>query len=143
MYVDEEEVVTAFVCGIPALSVGTRLALSVWNWKNFLTDSSASSRGIQLWQAAATFSNVTIPAPATFPCRYGNPFRGGGNPIVRYEAGIGSDSGLADVVDFKEVSQCMGFVQELFLSFLLQWVMGYTVDYGSFCVQKLWFMTET
>ena len=113
VYVDREEVAIAVLCGIPALSSSTKLALSVWNWKNFLTDPSTNDRGIQLWQAAATFSNVTFPAPATSQCRYGNPFRGGGNPIVRYEAGIGSDIGLADVKDFKEVSGiwllCAGF----------------------------------
>ena len=116
VHVDGEEVVAAVMCGIPALSTATKLALSVWNWKNFLTQPASSNSsspgngnagglglGLQLWQAAATFSGVTIPAPSSSHCRYGDPFRGGGNPIVRYEAGLGTQNGLADVAEYREV----------------------------------------
>ncbi|KAL8577054.1 hypothetical protein ACOMHN_049914 [Nucella lapillus] len=107
VYLDYESVYAVELCGIPTLGTSTRLALSVWNWKNFLThpsnNNSSSSRSIALWQTSATFSNVYIPAPTSSHCRYGDPFRGGQNPIVRFEAGIGSESGLDDVSPFEEV----------------------------------------
>ncbi|XP_025084427.1 uncharacterized protein LOC112558275 [Pomacea canaliculata] len=49
-----------------------------------------------------------MPAPKESLCRYGDPFRGGQNPIVRFEGGIGSAVGLDNVVPFTEIySPCI------------------------------------
>ena len=70
IYVDHDPVVFVEVCGCPEFSSNAQLALSVWNWKNFLTDPSENlASGIPDWKAIATFSNITFPALATKPCR--------------------------------------------------------------------------
>ncbi|XP_048258717.1 uncharacterized protein LOC124137708 isoform X1 [Haliotis rufescens] len=90
--------------GIPRLSPGTKLFLGVWNHKNFIPDTDRDSEGhLQVWSATASFRDLVMPADKEKLCRYGNPFQGGNNPIVRYEAGIGSASGFSDVLPYQQV----------------------------------------
>lgn len=110
VYIDDDPEFKTTVCGIPDLSNNTNIVLSVWNWKNFLLEPNETSSGLTHWQTAAVFSNLVTPAPSESPCRYGDPFRGGQNPIVRYEAGVGSSKGLADVVSFREVMSVWSLV---------------------------------
>ena len=37
-------------------------------------------------------------------CRHGDPYRGGDNAIVVFEAAVGSERGKADISPFREVS---------------------------------------
>ena len=45
-----------------------------------------------------------MPPASSAACRYGNPFRGGDNAIVRFEAGVGSSRNQANLVPYKQVS---------------------------------------
>ncbi|PVD18248.1 hypothetical protein C0Q70_21774, partial [Pomacea canaliculata] len=106
VYVDHE--LSSTICGIPDLSQDTDLVLNVWNWKNFKNSPNVTYASIALWQTFATFSALIMPAPKESLCRYGDPFRGGQNPIVRFEGGIGSAVGLDNVVPFTEIySPCI------------------------------------
>ncbi|XP_046574117.1 uncharacterized protein LOC124282192 [Haliotis rubra] len=91
-------------CGMPRLSPDTKLYLGVWNYKNYIPDTERDSEGhLKVWSATASFRDLVMPADKEQLCRYGNPLQGGNNPIVRYEAGIGSVSGLSDVVPYQQV----------------------------------------
>ncbi|XP_046562952.1 uncharacterized protein LOC124271845 [Haliotis rubra] len=91
-------------CGIPRLSPDTKLFLGVWNHKNYIPDTERDAEGhLKVLSATASFRDLVMPAQKENLCRYGNPFQGGNNAIVRYEAGIGSASGLSDVEPYQQV----------------------------------------
>lgn len=88
------------MCGIPALSLDTQFVLHLWNKNNFLP----ALNIFDLWETYASFKDLLLPPAVDALCRFGDPFQGGTNAIIRYEAGIGTDKQTADVVDFREVS---------------------------------------
>ncbi|XP_048258679.1 uncharacterized protein LOC124137747 [Haliotis rufescens] len=91
-------------CGIPRLSPDTKLFFGVWNHKNYIPETDRDSEGhLKVWSSTASFRDLVMPADKENLCRYGNAFQGGDNAIVRYEAGIGSASGLSDVVPYQQV----------------------------------------
>ncbi|KAK3612537.1 hypothetical protein CHS0354_024514 [Potamilus streckersoni] len=93
------------LCGVPQFTTDTKLLLHVWNRDNFLP---ALGDLFQTWTVRALFRDLILPPEVGALCRYGEPFRGGTNSIVRYEAGIGAQNGLADFADFREVlSPCL------------------------------------
>ncbi|XP_052081237.1 uncharacterized protein LOC127719261 [Mytilus californianus] len=88
------------LCGIPILSKSTKLVLHVFNRDNFVPDITDK---FNIFSTKAYFKNLILPPPTGALCRYGDPFRGGTNPIIKYEVGIGSDKLLTDIVPFREV----------------------------------------
>ena len=89
------------MCGLPPLSTHTKLILHVWNKDNIVPALDV----FNLWQATAAFRNLVMPPDINALCRYGKPFQGGTNAIVKYEAGIGTSPGAVDMVPFQEVRQ--------------------------------------
>ncbi|XP_072048752.1 uncharacterized protein [Amphiura filiformis] len=87
--------------GIPHLSTSTQLILHVWNKDNVV---SSIEDEFNPPKATAYFSDLRIPPESSHPCRYGNPFRAGSSPIVRYLAGIGTERGQVNTVPFKEIA---------------------------------------
>ena len=97
MSADENKV--SEMCGIPNLSTATKLTLHTWHKNNNVPPLDV----FNLWVARAQFTNLIMPPSIDAMCRYGAPFMGGSNPIVGYEAGIGTTPNSPDVVEFKEV----------------------------------------
>ena len=87
------------MCGIPYLSTDTNLVLHVWNRDNFVPNDINTFRR---FSTKAYFKDLVMPAPQGSLCRYGDPFRGGENPIIRYEVGIGSERLLTDIAPFQQ-----------------------------------------
>ena len=90
----------AEMCGIPELTTATKLVLHVWNKNNYLPE---VKDVFSIWEAHASFKNVFLPPEPGALCRYGSPFRGGTNAIVRYEAGLGNQTGADNFVPITEV----------------------------------------
>ncbi|KAL3873866.1 hypothetical protein ACJMK2_036950, partial [Sinanodonta woodiana] len=101
VYADDEEL--TMLCGIPILSNKTQLVLHVWNRNDYLPEIHDI---FDLWSTRATFRDLNFP-PLSL-CRYGAPFRGATNAIVKYEAGIGNSKGDTNILPFTEVhSPCI------------------------------------
>ncbi|CAC5416407.1 unnamed protein product [Mytilus coruscus] len=98
VFVNDEELTE--LCGIPNLSESAQLVLHVFNRDNFVPDITDK---FNIFSTKAYFKNLILPPPAGALCRYGDPFRGGTNPIIKYEVGIGSDKLLTDIEPFSEV----------------------------------------
>ncbi|CAG2204566.1 unnamed protein product [Mytilus edulis] len=98
LYVNDEEITE--LCGIPDLSETTKLVLHVFNRDNFVPEITDI---FNIFSARAVFKNLILPPPTGALCRYGDPFRGGSNPIIKYEVGIGSDKLLTDIEPFRKV----------------------------------------
>jgi hypothetical protein len=76
--------------------------MHVWNRENFIPDITDM---FNVFSTKAYFKDLIMPPAPGSLCRYGDPFRGGTNSIIRYEVGLGSDKLLTDVAPFKEVIQ--------------------------------------
>ena len=87
------------MAGIPELSSSTNLFFHLWNKNNVLPPLDV----FNLWNGKAKFRQLTLPPDIDELCRYGEPFQGGTNAIVRYEAGVGTSKDTPDVADFQEV----------------------------------------
>ncbi|XP_053401006.1 uncharacterized protein LOC123523226 isoform X2 [Mercenaria mercenaria] len=99
VFADEKQI--SEMCGIPPLSSRTRLILHVWNKDNIVPALDIFNQ----WQTRAAFKDLIMPPEVNALCRYGDPFEGGTNAIVRYEAGIGTAQGEVDMVAFQEVNK--------------------------------------
>ncbi|KAK6174798.1 hypothetical protein SNE40_013376 [Patella caerulea] len=92
------------LCGIPQFSLDTKLYLHVWNWKNFIPPPPPNPLdAFDIWTARAIVKGLVMPPERNALCRYGDPYRGGTNAIVEYEAGIGRVTHGSSVVPFKKV----------------------------------------
>ena len=74
--------------------------MHVWNRDNYVPELSDVFR---TWAVKAVFKDLIFPPKVGELCRYGDVFRSGTNPIVRYEVGLGSQTGITDVLPFTEV----------------------------------------
>ncbi|XP_063408918.1 uncharacterized protein LOC134692399 [Mytilus trossulus] len=88
------------LCGIPDLSGTTKLVLHVYNRNNYVPE---ITDVFNIFSTRAVFKNLILPPPTGALCLYGDPFRGGNNPIIKYEIGIGTDKLLTDIEPFREV----------------------------------------
>lgn len=86
--------------GIPQLSKSTQFFMHIWNRDNVIPK---RLDVFDSWIVKAQFKDLIFPPNTEELCRYGEVFRSGSNPIVRYEAGIGSQTGSTDVYPFQEV----------------------------------------
>ena len=98
VFADDEQL--SYICGIPEFGLSTNFIIHVWNSNNYLPDLEDE---LDSWQTFATVIRVVFPPAPGELCRYGEPFRGGRIPIVRYEAGIGASPNEVDVSPFTEV----------------------------------------
>ena len=94
----------AEMCGIPELSHTTKLVLHVWNKNNYLPE---INNIFSIWEAQASFKDIYLPPAPGALCLYGKPFKGGTNAIVRYEAGLGNETGVVNIVPFRQVNYTM------------------------------------
>ncbi|XP_053400990.1 uncharacterized protein LOC123541000 [Mercenaria mercenaria] len=99
VFADENQI--SEMCGIPPLSIHTKLILHVWNKDNIVPTLDV----FNLWQATADFKGLIMPPDINALCRYGDPIQGGTNAIVKYEAGIGTTPGAVDIVPFQVVNK--------------------------------------
>jgi hypothetical protein len=88
------------MCGFQPLSISAKLVLHVWNHNNYVP---SIPDLFNVFSTKAYFKNLIMPPKVGSLCRYGNPFRGGTNPIVIYEAAIGSDRLSTDIEDYRDV----------------------------------------
>ncbi|VDI54125.1 Hypothetical predicted protein [Mytilus galloprovincialis] len=98
VYADDEELTE--ICGIEPPSTSAKLVLHVWNRNNYVPDISDL---FNVFSAKAYFKDLIIPPKTGNKCRYGDPFRGGTNPVIKYEAGIGTEKLQTDVVPYREI----------------------------------------
>lgn len=98
MFVDGDEL--TMMCGIPYLSNKAKLVFHVWNRDNTVPENADM---FNRFSTKAFFKDLIMPAPQGSLCRYGDPFRGGKNPVIKFEAGIGSEKLLTDVSPFIEI----------------------------------------
>ncbi|KAL5015119.1 hypothetical protein ScPMuIL_009389 [Solemya velum] len=98
VFIDDEKMTE--ICGISNLLSSTQLVFHTWSKNNVVPEITDM---FNIWTARAIFKDLIMPPALSALCRYGNPFRGGTNPIIRYEAGIGTERGLTDVIDFRKV----------------------------------------
>lgn len=94
--------VLAKICGILPLSASTKLVLHVWNRDNYIPD---ITDRFNIFSTKAFFRDLVMPPAPQSLCRYGDPFRGGTNPIIHYEVGIGSEKLQTDVAKFTKVTE--------------------------------------
>ncbi|XP_052806221.1 uncharacterized protein LOC128235438 [Mya arenaria] len=110
-YADQYEL--SEMCGIPQLSKTTMLILHVWNKNSIIPEMNVFNS----WTSYSFFKTLKLPPNDSELCRYAQPWKGGTNPIISYEAGIGSSRTVTDVVDFRQVIQpcipCSGLCSEL------------------------------
>ncbi|XP_033763071.1 uncharacterized protein LOC117344449 isoform X3 [Pecten maximus] len=85
VFVDSEYM--AELCGIAELTLNTLLVFHVFN-KNNVVPPIVST--FDPWSAKAYINELIMPPAPGSLCRYGVPFRGATDPILRYEAGIGT-----------------------------------------------------
>lgn len=100
VYVDENFINQ--LCDIPHLSTDTLLFVHLFKKDNILPK---APDAFTPWAAYAEFSHLEMPPPVGTLCRSGQQFRGYSNPIIMYEAGIGTSRLATDVQGFKEVIQ--------------------------------------
>ncbi|XP_071798137.1 uncharacterized protein [Asterias amurensis] len=86
--------------GIPVMSSSTKLILHVFNKDSYVAD---LDDPFNPPTATATIRNIGMPPDASKLCRYGLPFRAGTSPVSRYFAGVGSEAGKTDIVEYKEM----------------------------------------
>ncbi|XP_071123199.1 uncharacterized protein [Mytilus edulis] len=98
VFVDGDEL--TMMCGIPYLSNKAKLVFHVWNRDNTVPENADM---FNRFSTKAFFKDLIMPAPQGSLCRYGDPFRGGKNPVIKFEAGIGSEKLLTDVSPFIEI----------------------------------------
>ncbi|VDI27589.1 Hypothetical predicted protein, partial [Mytilus galloprovincialis] len=98
VFVDDGELTE--ICGIEPPSISTKLVLHVWNRNNYVPEITDL---FNVFSTKAYFKNLVMPPKVGSLCRYGNPFRGGTNPVIKYEAAIGTDQLTTDISDFSEV----------------------------------------
>ncbi|XP_064646203.1 uncharacterized protein LOC135499389 [Lineus longissimus] len=97
VFTDEFNIVE--VCGIDAMSTDTKMILHVWNANNHIP---AMADAFSAFKTEARFKAVRFPPSSELECRYGTPFRGGTNAIIRYEAAVGTSPGLTDIMPYSE-----------------------------------------
>ncbi|CAG2210833.1 unnamed protein product [Mytilus edulis] len=103
LYVDG--VLWSKVCGIRDLSTDTDLIFHVFPKNNYLPPVVDT---FNPYSTKAFFRSVVLPPEPGAHCRYGAPFRGGTNPIIKYEIGIGTTILGTEVVPYKEmISPCL------------------------------------
>ncbi|XP_052081925.1 uncharacterized protein LOC127719726 isoform X2 [Mytilus californianus] len=103
LYVDG--VLWSKVCGIRDLSTDTDLIFHVFPKNNYLPPVVDS---FNPYSTKAFFRNVVLPPEPSAYCRYGAPFRGGENPIIKYEIGIGTTILGTEAVPYREmISPCL------------------------------------
>ena len=88
------------LCDIPHLSTDTLLFVHLFKSDNILP---TVVDAFTPWAAYAEFSALEMPPPVGTLCRDGQQFRGYSNPIIKYEAGIGTSRLATDVEEFREV----------------------------------------
>jgi hypothetical protein len=98
VYADNE--LLTEICGIEPPRSSAMLVLHVWNRNNYVP---GVHDLFNIFSTKAYFKNLIIPPKIGNLCRYGNPFRGGNNPVIKYEAGIGTDKVQTNVVPYREV----------------------------------------
>ena len=86
--------------GIPRFKNTASYFIHVWNKDNYVPE---LLDVFDNWMVKAVFKNLIFPPKVGELCRYGEVFQSGENPIVRYEAGIGSQKGITDIQPFSEV----------------------------------------
>ncbi|VDI51286.1 Hypothetical predicted protein [Mytilus galloprovincialis] len=93
------------ICGIRELSTDTDLVFHVFPKNNYLPPVVDS---FNPYSTKAFFRNVVLPPEPGAHCRYGAPFRGGTNPIIKYEIGIENTTLGTEIVHYKEmISPCI------------------------------------
>ena len=103
LYVDG--VLWSKVCGIRDLSTDTDLIFHVFPKNNYLPPVVDT---FNPYSTKAFFRNVVLPPEPSAYCRYGAPFRGGENPIIKYEIGIGTTILGTEAVPYMEkISPCL------------------------------------
>ncbi|XP_033105583.1 uncharacterized protein LOC117107873 isoform X2 [Anneissia japonica] len=86
--------------GVPRLSNNTKLTLQLWNDENYVPE---FTDPFDIPTTSAEFANIRLPPPSENLCRYGNPYRGGIAPTVKFLAGIGTEPNIIDVHEEVEV----------------------------------------
>ncbi|XP_076085326.1 uncharacterized protein LOC143056125 [Mytilus galloprovincialis] len=99
LYVDG--VLWSKVCGIRDLSTDTDLIFHVFPKNNYLPPVVDT---FDPYSTKAFFRRVVLPPELGALCRYGAPFRGGENPIIKYEIGIGTTKLGTEVVPYRDIS---------------------------------------
>ena len=103
VYVDSE--FFSKVCGMRDLSTDTKLVLHTFTKNNYLPP---IVDNFNPYSTKAHFRNVILPPAPSAYCRYGDPFRGGENPIIQYEIGIGSSLLATNLVPYRKmISPCL------------------------------------
>ena len=94
--------------------------MHVWNRNNYVPE---LSDVFDNWKVKAFFKELVFPPAVGDLCRYGKVFQSGTNPIIRYEAGIGSERGITDIQPFSKVMlSCL-----IFSSYFVVYMRTYTL----------------
>lgn len=88
------------ICDVPHLSTEALLFLHVFKRLNQLPEHSDK---FSVWSARASVSSLVMPPPVGTLCRSGQQFVSFTNPIMKYEAGVGTTSMTDDAAAFREV----------------------------------------
>ena len=89
------------ICDVPQLSTEAWLFIHVFKRMNQLPEHHDK---FSVWSARASVSALEMPPPVGTLCRSGQQFIGFMNPIMRYEAGVGTTPLATDAAEFRQVT---------------------------------------
>ena len=98
VYMDEEFINE--LCDVPQMSSETFMFFHVFKRLNQIPQPDSS---FEAWATYATLAGLEMPPPIGTLCRSGLQFRAFTNPVIYYEAGIGTSILTSDTVPFRKV----------------------------------------
>lgn len=88
------------ICDVPQMTTEALIFFHVFKRDNQIPEHQDK---FSVWSAKATFSGLEMPPAAGALCRSGPQFISYSNPIMLYEAGVGTTPLAPDAVDFTSV----------------------------------------
>ena len=107
------------ICDVPQLSTEAWLFIHVFKRMNQLPEHHDK---FSVWSARASVSALEMPPPVGTLCRSGQQFIGFTNPIMRYEAGVGTTPLAADAAEFTQVIMLTVLRSWTLLSLSPRWI---------------------
>lgn len=104
VYIDDEYINE--LCDVPQMSTDAFMFFHVFKRLNQLPTPKSK---FESWATYATLAGLEMPPPIGTLCRSGPQFRAFTNPVIFYEAAIGSSFMASDVVPFRKVHKMFHF----------------------------------
>jgi hypothetical protein len=104
VYIDDEYINE--LCDVPQMSTDAFMFFHVFKRMNQLP---VQKTNFEAWATYATLAGLEMPPPIGTLCRSGPQFRAFTNPVIHYEAAIGTTFMGSDAVPFRKVYKMLHF----------------------------------